>query len=1495
MATRGGRTIAALARRRNQKVANVVTNPYHLLQIVDPQPPTPGTPISPTSKAIHAQIQEARKITADLEQITKVRSSLNEAFEALKNYDPSITDRMGDDKGEKPQGASLDDILAKINEGQGEMREMNGKIDGLATRMGNVELNVNSIMAKKKLEPSNPAIQPQRNEELLRLQHQENLARADTESTSVSVPVPSIASQEAGDIWNENEEEHGDDEEGDPWNLVVRGLSKSTRRYLPNIKENEENLRLGGYQPSRQEINRHNRLRTRVVREIDSTVRNFDEQEQNDFPARSAYGRTQRESRKETIRKIGSQMDGIKNPANRKVERWVKESIENPSWNVFVNPKLYKDLQQVINREPPPNIKTPKDQNIFKITNLMKREVLIGPFRQEDWAARDDKAGGMQHRPSYLMKMLCDHLVWFLDIPDEQLTSLKVVSIKPAEEALSNLYPSQLRVTFTDKEMADLLLMHHSQNESRFVKRASKCKIMLTDEFMTRYRQLATVASLRRNSFNAESKNGAKMFTFITYSAQSLEIVSFRTNNKKKEWVLMKTPHSVTASMWEDSFEVKKGTRLEPFQRRIMEKKDAKKVDFGGRVLGKWTMPVIKKYQAAVDPTKRTSSTMNGSAIDQDLDDNNRKHFKTGDETSSESSESEHDEDVRSVLETLRLSNDDIYSHVLTDSLVQPDGLLTVNTQEDSTDEDLILPRNDIEKPDLSEEIVICNNVEYPDCSSPFLKSDTINANLDNIAVQDHVNVSEVDPCFNDGRSVSLISDALNDTRFLDVETNDRTEGETVSLDSSHENICNSVSGTPSPTSDRSLTPSSQAATIRPEFIVEGDYSLTNESETRKLEMRITIPEFVMDVLCPVLFSLLPVADCFRINNCLLRIEESKKAKKAFRISECSDSGQPNGHEAQLTLDKSIRLWSRGKTVVSRRNLVHLLWSEFLEKLLLSTMAAKEEGNEPLTGKCSHPSCDREAFMKCPICYRFIHENCSNRGTCKKKCERKSSEKFITDKKLLESQLRRTFLNIAERRERNEEIKTVLKQLENISNHREDSGDEDENTPGVIVEAGEQCESEKCKPFTGDMDINLMEMLDITEEDIIKENLPPNQDMIFTMNFPDGWTKWQGMRTHKKFRNLFFLEETVVDGDCFYDSIGKVLTLEEDFSFPAEPMKMRERLLTNFYGLKVMDTWVEACYGGDKSKKNTIIRQHLRHGQYTDDEGFIVQGAAEVLKRELRIVSDGYFNSDTPYWYKSFKPTESDYNNPNPIWLGYSMAGQHYRALFQKNRYVGLKLAADRDKDEGGAASLQERVSPDQPEETPPKTPHQSEQRKGRRAKLDKQELDERRRRREYEKSDLVHKLEAAETHIINLSRSLAQQEEKTGLLQEKIDTLELYCNSLEHKNLKWEARLKEAGVDDPENDLCNPAFTSRDTHNIIDMKNKLTSVLEHVSLLTLKIDKMQPDTNPSAISGQNVRADQILKIPDSAPQNSPSRMPFQDKRRKFEAAAATTQPAAPL
>ena len=280
---------------------------------------------------------------------------------------------------------------------------------------------------------------------------------------------------------------------------------------------------------------------------------------------------------------------------------------------------------------------------------------------------------------------------------------------------------------------------------------------------------------------------------------------------------------------------------------------------------------------------------------------------------------------------------------------------------------------------------------------------------------------------------------------------------------------------------------------------------------------------------------------------------------------------------------------------------------------------------------------------------------------------------------------------------------------------------------------------------------------------------------------------------------------------------------------------------------------------------------------------------------QLRIVSDGYFNSDTPYWYKSFKPTESDYNNPNPIWLGYSMAGQHYRALFQKNRYVGLKLAADRDKDEGGAASPQERVSPDQPEETPPKTPHQSEQRKGRRAKLDKQELDERRRRREYEKSDLVHKLEAAETHIINLSRSLAQQEEKTGLLQEKIDTLELYCNSLEHKNLKWEARLKEAGVDDPENDLCNLAFTSRDTHNIIDMKNKLTSVLEHVSLLTSKIDKMQPDTNPSAISGQNVRADQILKIPDSAPQNSPSRMPFQDKRRKFEAAAATTQPAAPL
>ena len=697
---------------------------------------------------IESQLKRARNIKKDFEQLLKVRSSMSEAIEKLKNnYDPSTIVRMGDDK--EP---TLADLLKSMNSG---FEKTNGKINTITERVGTLEVNNMTVINRKKLEPANPAIQPGRNEELMQMKLQEQAAKSST-PTPGQFKTTSDVAQEIQDAspWNEEEEQNEDEQEQEPWKLVVRGLSKSTRKVLPYLKEDEENLRLGGYQPTIQEINRYNRMRTGVVREIESTVKHYDGMEGQGFPSRSAYGKHTNNKKMETIRNIGTKLEGIKNPATRRVDRWMKESIEDHDWNVFVNIKLYQDLQQTLNRDPPQNIKTIKEQKIYKYINLMKREVIVGPFRQEEWAREDEKVGGMKNRPSYMMKMLCNHLMWFLDIPEKQLNHLKVVSIKPKEDSLGNLYPSQLRVTFMEKEMADLLLMHHSQNEARFFKKASTCKIMVADEFETRYRQLAHVAALKRNTFNAKSRNNAKMFTFITYSTQSLEIVCMRTTNRGPEWTLMKTPPSISASMWVDTFDTRRGTRLEPFQRRILERKDSRKIDFGGRVCGKWVMPVIQPAPEPTAQTVRTSSTMNASSINNDLKSDQNKRRRTEEHGSDQESEQEQEYDdgnnKRLVVAIMRYDNDDSRQQTLNVSLMQPHGSqLSPTWSEDnlqpSTLEEPILPQYNVEISLLSDYSNLCTS-ENPDYSysSPISLCDIINADLDNQTDQDNENFANV-------------------------------------------------------------------------------------------------------------------------------------------------------------------------------------------------------------------------------------------------------------------------------------------------------------------------------------------------------------------------------------------------------------------------------------------------------------------------------------------------------------------------------------------------------------------------------------------------------------------------------------------------------------------------------------------------------------------------------------------------------------------------------
>ena len=497
---------------------------------------------------------------------------------------------------ESSKSMTLEEMCATINSNtNNKIDDLSGKIDSVAVRVGNLELKVNypQDQAQQKAEEQSktpaPVVQsvpppPQAGA------GQEQVSIDQSPATGGATGSNNMATDS---VWMDDDDDIQVEDGEDEWRKVVRGVSKTTRKLLPKLGTDEEALRLGGYQPSKQEVHRYNKRRTEVLQNVDKVVRGFDELEKDQMPSRSAWDGHMPRKRREAIDKLYSQIEGLRNPATRKVDRWRKETIDNPSYNIYVQPGLYQQLQEELSKPPPPNVKTSHHKMRHGLVNLMKRELLIGPFLQSDWSREDEKAGGMKNRPSYLLQMLCDHLTWYMDFTEEQLSQLKIVAIKPVEDSLASLYPGQLRVTFLTKQMADTVLMCHAQTRGNYSKKASKVKVMVADEFMTRYQQLAAAATMKRNIFNSESK-AARMFTFITYSAGSLEIAQYKTSNRKAEWQIMNTPRSVHASMWEDQFEYKRGIKLEPYQKRIIEKREAKKVDFGSRIMGKWQMPTIK-------------------------------------------------------------------------------------------------------------------------------------------------------------------------------------------------------------------------------------------------------------------------------------------------------------------------------------------------------------------------------------------------------------------------------------------------------------------------------------------------------------------------------------------------------------------------------------------------------------------------------------------------------------------------------------------------------------------------------------------------------------------------------------------------------------------------------------------------------------------------------------------------------------------------------------
>ena len=463
----------------------------------------------------------------------------------------------------------------------------------------------------------------------------------------------------------------------------------------------------------------------------------------------------------------------------------------------------------------------------------------------------------------------------------------------------------------------------------------------------------------------------------------------------------------------------------------------------------------------------------------------------------------------------------------------------------------------------------------------------------------------------------------------------------------------------------------------------------------------------------------------------------------------------------------------------------------------------------------------------------------------------------------------------------------------------------------------------------------MLTILEITDGDIEAEFAREDVEETFKKHFPDGWTNWIPYKKDRRLRNLFFLEETDLNGDCFWSSLCKILILEGDLTQPSDPVRLREKVMAEAASMKIMNTWVMQRFGGDKSKKAQLVKKYSKSGQYTDEDGYIVHCAAEVLRREIRVVQAEYLAQKDPRWYKAFPPEESEVENKSPVWLAYSLASEHFRALFSKTRYKGIVLPSvsirTSDSQEVGASashppgsepatqtnSTREKNSTSATP-TPDQEPHvtqltdsqqsvrsESATQKRQRRKLTPEESDELRRRKELAKTDLQLKLDAAELHVINLTKTIGQGEEKMKLMQERLLHYEHYTDYLEKEISKMKT--------DPGSKFKDLAFTSSDHSNLIRMRDTMETVVSCMNTLTNEVQTLK-DNGPKIMS-ENVSGTMAAAVltrddprhneavatsgeagadsGDTASKNSrptllmthcdsPTRMSFVDKVRKF-------------
>ena len=1143
-----------------------------------------------------------------------------------------------------------------------------------------------------------------------------------------------------------------------------------------------------------------------------------------------------------------SMRGGKRNQRSNRTEGFQNGSkISNWNWNIMVNRSAYeRAILPIISKT---YASTGMQLFIEKSCDIMNLEVIVGPFRQWEYAKMDSQFGGMEHRPKYLHQMVSQHLMWSKNMTSTEVSGLEYVSIKPMPDNMTALYPRLLRVTLASSSQARAILVRACQSD--ITGEENVARPMLPDEFVDRYQALKNAAHYRAQIFNSENPNG-KMTYFVTYSGRSLVVYHRRKespNHAIGYWPL--NLPQVTVPLV---------TNPATVQQALREKKDLKKLPAHyQRMLERAREAAMTASQATVDPAVDPLSTI--PTISEVSQENTRGKRNRSTERSGLSPEQKQTraETVYNVpvanpfdtLDSLRgddgtpemdfACNDTYDASIFNDSMsfqeqdsdsfhsVEEDRiqhssleLSTIDTEQMTEDditpslEELLHESGDVTTTMPSQPQTLDDTVnkkafnEKTDCNN---KEGPVTAQTKYVDVNNVVPITVPDGCNIENDNISRNEYSLNGLSCFNASRVDdkvQRTGKTVTI------------LTTEATEDRSnlmfrCTPSiTDLRNLENQFIEASngsDYFIVNDN--------------MFKVSC-----LNPKKGHFCLHF-LLRKDSSLKTIDTLCSIHITES------DLIMTSKKGGHLEGRP----GRLNLSHYVWMEIISELLSLERVPNrnEEKVESSQGKSKCGSCgDRfqnptQKREKCNLCNREIHpKKCRTFGSCKDGCRTKWVRRNVNSFNIPTD----GHFRIVTQEERTEIMKGIVKSLSEKAAEKKQTGKkklmtlEPKTLQTLAIEELQAKEVRdlvttgtntgmKLKEMLGpkfstqppdDRQINVNTTLKSLSTDRILTK-PGATNQNYDKNVPLHWELARKILSDEYYEDLYFLERSKEDGDCLPDSLSLHFKEEEDYNQPGNSIFMRRKIIDGARHLPWISNFTDVHKQGNRQAMELFLKRMRTPKTYSDMDGFMVEAAADVLEREIRIISSANFQTNSTSKYMSFKPNSNKIKG-EPIWLALDEQTQHYRALFSKKRKEAIIKSGKENVRKLGPAAQEEK-----------------------------------KRRLEYKKTRAERERDGLEKTIQELRVIAGECEEKRKEEQKKYDTLLKYTRSLEIK-------IYRSGINLP-TDLEELALTARDHHNILELKEGAIKTSETLETILREIQDLKAkEQHPT--NGGKVRAEEV-------------------------------------